>query len=268
MSSKIPNVLSIAGSDPSGGAGVQADLKTFAALGCYGMAVVTSLTAQNTKGVKSVIDVPARFVEDQISTLFEDIEIDAVKIGMVVNSKIIDVIANLIEKYQPENIVFDPVMVASSGNSLIDIDAISKMKERLIPLCNVLTPNIPETEKLLRKSVIDMQRSAMDLLTLGSKSVYLKGGHLSGDIMQDVLAYGDNIKIYETDRICTNNTHGTGCTLSSAIAAYLALGNDLADSSRLAKQYLYGALESANKLNVGYGAGPLHHGYCLGGDNE
>ncbi len=257
----IPNILSIAGSDPSGGAGIQADLKTFAALGCYGMAAITSLTAQNTCGVNSVIDVPERFVQDQIEAVFDDIEVAAVKIGMIGNSDVINVIADSIEKYKPNNVVLDPVMVASSGDYLISSDAIFSLKNRLIPLCDVFTPNIPEAEKLSRKSVIDLQRSASDLLNLGAGSVYLKGGHLEGDVMQDVLAYDGFIKTYEADRIYTNNTHGTGCTLSSAIACYLSLGNDLADSCEMAKNYVTSALKHADELNVGRGSGPLNHGY-------
>ncbi len=262
MSNKIPNVLSIAGSDPSGGAGIQADLKVFSALSCYGMAVITSLTAQNTLGVNSVIDVPDRFVSDQITAIFDDIDVAAVKIGMLANADVINAVADCLEKYRPNNVVLDPVMVASSGNSLMSSDAVIVLKERLIPLCDVLTPNIPEAEKLSRKSVIDMQRSATDLLSLGAEAVYLKGGHMPNDIIQDVLVYGDNIKIYETDRICTNNTHGTGCTLSSAIAAYLALGGDLADSCGKAKSYVTNALKHADELSVGRGAGALHHGYA------
>ncbi len=257
----IPNILSIAGSDPSGGAGVQADLKTFAALGCYGMAAITSLTAQNTMGVRSVIDVPDRFVKDQIAAIFDDIDVSAVKIGMLSNVDIINAVADCLEKYKPHNIVLDPVMVASSGKALITSDAVLVMKERLIPLCDVLTPNIPEAEKLSRKSVIDMERSAQGLLELGSRAVYLKGGHLKGLVVRDVLAYDDEVKIFEAPRVDTVNTHGTGCTLSAAIAAYLALGESLPDSCRLAKQYLSCALENAHKLNVGSGCGSVHHGW-------
>jgi len=257
----IPNVLSIAGSDPSGGAGIQADLKTFSALGVYGMAVISSMTAQNTCGVRSVVDVPARFVKDQIEAIFEDIEVSAVKIGMLSSADIIHAVADCLEKYQPPNIVLDPVMVASSGGVLITSDAIMTMKERLILLVDVLTPNIPEAEKLSRKSVIDMERSAQGLLELGSKAVLLKGGHLKGDIMRDVLAYKDVLKVFESPRIDTENTHGTGCTLSSAIASYLSMGESLADSCGKAKKYLSGALEHADELTIGLGHGSVHHGW-------
>ncbi len=257
----IPNVLSIAGSDPSGGAGIQADLKTFAALGCYGMAVITSLTAQNTCGVRSIIDVPDVFVKDQIRAIFDDINVAAVKIGMLSNADIINAVADCLEEYKPENIVLDPVMVASSGDNLITSDAIIAMKERLIPLSNVLTPNIPEAEKLSRKSVIDMERSARGLLNLGAKAIYLKGGHLKGDIMCDVLAYDDDVRVFEAPRIDTANTHGTGCTLSAAIAAYLSMGESLTDSCGKAKAYLNGALKNSNKLNTGMGRGSVYHGW-------
>ena len=257
----IPNILTIAGSDPSGGAGIQGDLKTFAALDCYGMAVITALTAQNTNGVRSVIDVPARFVADQIAAIFEDIEVTSVKIGMLANSEIIEVVADTLEKFAPDNIVLDPVMLSSSGASLLDSDAVGVMKERLIPLCSVLTPNIPEAEKLSRKSVIDMEVAAQGLLELGCGAIYLKGGHLKGEIARDVLAYDGGVEIFEAPMIDTQNTHGTGCTLSSAIAAYLGLGYDLPEACRRAKNYVSAALAHADDLNVGHGAGPLNHGY-------
>ncbi len=257
----ISNVLTIAGSDPSGGAGIQADLKTFAALGCYGMAVITSLTAQNTRGVRSFIDVPDVFVKDQIAAIFDDIEVAAVKIGMLSNAGIIHAVADCLEEYRPANIVLDPVMVASSGDSLIDSNAIIAIKERLIPLCDVLTPNIPEAEKLSRKSVIDMEVAAKGLLALGSKAVLLKGGHLKSGVMRDILAYDDEVMVYKSPRIDTPNTHGTGCTLSAAIAAYLSMGESLADSCGKSKQYLNGALKDSHKLNAGRGCGSVYHGW-------
>ncbi len=259
----IANVLSIAGSDPSGGAGIQGDLKTFAALGCYGMAVITSLTAQNTLGVRAVIDVPERFVKDQTAAIFDDIDVGAVKIGMLSNADIITSVADCLEEYKPPNIVLDPVMVASSGDILMDCDAIDALKERLIPLVDVITPNIPEAEKLSRKSVIDMEGAARGLLGFGSKAVLLKGGHLKGAVVRDVLAYGEVSQVFEAPRIDTQNTHGTGCTLSSAIAGYLAMGCTLPDSCAKAKEYLTMALKHADDLNVGRGAGSVYHG--LGG---
>jgi len=257
--STIKNVLSIAGSDPSGGAGIQADLKTFCANGVYGMAAITSLTAQNTQGVSAFVAVPPEFVKDQISAIFEDIEVSAVKIGMLANADIIEVLADSLEQYTPPNIVFDPVMVATSGDSLISGDAIKVMKERLIPLCDVLTPNIPETEKLSRKAVLDMEVAAQGLLGLGAKAVFLKGGHLKGDIVLDVLAYDKGVKAYELPRVNTQNTHGTGCTLSSSIAANLAKGDGLEDACFKAKEYLTNALKHADDLAVGNGHGSVYH---------
>ena len=262
LSEHIPNVLSIAGSDPSGGAGIQADLKTFAALDVYGMAVITALTAQNTQGVSGAVDLPAAFVTDQLDAVFEDIRVDALKIGMLGNEDIVHAVADAIEKYQPSNIVLDPVMVSTSGDALISSDAIEAMKTRLFPLANVVTPNIPEAEKLARKVVIDMERAAQDLLNLNVEAVFLKGGHLKGSVSQDVLAYEGGTKIYEAPRVDTKNTHGTGCTLSSAIAAYLARGFALEASVEAAKIYITTALNHADELDVGRGHGPVHHGYC------
>lgn len=269
LSEHIPNVLSIAGSDPSGGAGIQADLKTFAALDVYGMAVITALTAQNTQGVSGAVDVPAAFVTDQLHAVFEDIRVDALKIGMLGNADIVHAVADAIERYQPNNIVLDPVMVSTSGDALISSDAMEAMKTRLFPLANVITPNIPEAEKLARKVVIDMERAALDLLNLEVEAVFLKGGHLKGSVAQDVLAYDGGTKTYEAPRVDTLNTHGTGCTLSSAIAAYLALGSDLKEACGKAKIYLTGALGCADMLDVGglngvHGHGPVAHMYRRG----
>ncbi|PCI57351.1 MAG: bifunctional hydroxymethylpyrimidine kinase/phosphomethylpyrimidine kinase [Alphaproteobacteria bacterium] len=269
LSEHIPNVLSIAGSDPSGGAGIQADLKTFAALDVYGMAVITALTAQNTQGVSGAVDVPAAFVTDQLNAVFEDIRVDALKIGMLGNADIVHAVADVIERYQPNNIVLDPVMVSTSGDALISSDAMVALKTRLFPLVDVVTPNIPEAEKLARKVVIDMDRAAQDLLNLNVEAVFLKGGHLKGSVAQDVLAYDGGTKTYEAPRVDTQNTHGTGCTLSSAIAAYLALGCDLKEACGKAKTYLTGALGCAAMLDVGglngaQGHGPVSHMYRRG----
>lgn len=255
----IPNVLSIAGSDPSGGAGIQADLKTFSALNCYGMAAITALTAQNTSGVSAFIAVPPEFITDQINMVFEDIEVDAVKIGMLANADIIEAVAQALIKNEAQNIVLDPVMVATSGDSLIDADAVEAMKKHLIPICDVLTPNIPEAEKLSRKAVLDMENAAQGLLSLGAKAVFLKGGHLKGDVARDVLASADGVSVLEAPRIDTENTHGTGCTLSSAIAAGLAQGQNLTEACDQAKAYLTRAIKCAHELNVGRGHGPVNH---------
>ena len=257
----IPNVLSIAGSDPSGGAGIQADLKTFAALGAYGMAVVTSLTAQNTQGVTGVVDVPPDFIRNQIDAIFDDIEVAAVKIGMLANEEIMEAVAEALERHKPEHIVLDPVMVATSGDSLINSDAVEVLKKRVLPIASVITPNIPEAEKLSRKAVIDMEAAAEGLLELGSDAVYLKGGHLKGDSMRDVLAFKGGTKTFEASRVETEDTHGTGCTLSSAIAAYLGHGYDLPRACESAKSFVTEALKHGHMLRVGKGHGPVHHGF-------
>lgn len=259
MKTLYPNILSIAGSDPSGGAGIQADLKTFTALGCYGMAAVTALTAQNTQGVRSSVSVPERFMRDQLDAVFEDIRVDAVKIGMLSNADIMNAVADSLEKYAPAHIVLDPVMVATSGDMLIDIDALGVLKSRLIPIASVITPNIPEAEKLRRAAVLDIKESAQKLLELGAQAVLLKGGHLKGDVTTDVLADSNGVHIFKSPRVNTENTHGTGCTLSSAMAAYLGHGLTLYESCEKAKAYLTDALKGANELNVGKGHGPVNH---------
>ena len=258
----IPNVLSIAGSDPSGGAGIQADLKTFAALGCYGMAAMTALTAQNTQGVEGVFDVPADFVRAQLTAIFEDIDVAAVKIGMLAQPEIIHQIADTLEKYTPRYIVLDPVMVATSGDPLISSEAIEVLKTRLVPLADVVTPNIPEAQRLSRKAVLDMEVAAKGLLDLGCGSVLLKGGHLEEEQARDVLAMaGGAMHEFSSPRIDTPNTHGTGCTLSSAIAVYLAKGADIPMACEKAKVYLSAALELSDSLQVGHGCGPVYHGW-------
>ena len=256
---KIPNVLTIAGSDPSGGAGIQADLKTFAALGCYGMSVITALTAQNTQGVHGIEPVSPQFVLNQIASIFDDIRVDAVKIGMVADPDVIAVIADALEKYAPRHVVLDPVMVATSGDALISSDAVEALKTQLIPLVDVITPNIPEAQKLLRKAVLDMEGTAKDLLSLGCDAALLKGGHGSNAVCTDVLATHERVYSYEAPRIDTENTHGTGCTLASAVAAYLAHGLSLDEAVGKAKDYITGAIKHADALDVGHGHGPVHH---------
>lgn len=255
----IPNVLTIAGSDPSGGAGIQADLKTFGALGCYGMSVIAALTAQNTQGVQGVEPVSAQFVLNQITSIFDDIRVDAVKIGMMADPDVIEVVAGAIEKYSPRWVVLDPVMVATSGDALISSDAVEALKTKLIPFSDVITPNIPEAQKLLRKAVLDMEVTAKDLLSLGCDAALLKGGHGSSAQCVDVLASADGVRSFEAPRIDSQNTHGTGCTLSSALAAYLAHGLSLEDAAQKAKDYITGAIAHADELDVGHGHGPVHH---------
>lgn len=248
----IPKVLSIAGSDPSGGAGIQADLKTFAAFDVYGMAVLSALTAQNTKGVQGVYPVPAEFLEMQLHSIFADVPPAALKIGMVGDVHSITTLAALLNRYDARHIVLDPVMVSSSGDTLISDEAIDALKTYLIPLADVITPNIHEAEILGSDNV-------EDLLKLGAKAVLLKGGHADGDTVVDVLASAGGIEHFEAPRIDTKNTHGTGCTLSAAIAAGLAKGLDLPGAVAEAKSYITGALQHADALDVGSGSGPVHH---------
>lgn len=262
--SAIKNILSIAGSDPSGGAGVQADLKTFAALGCYGMAVITALTAQNTCGVSGVMDVPPDFIAQQLSSVFDDVRVDGVKIGMLSSVETIAVVAEALRRYRPPLIVLDPVMVATSGDALIAADAVEALRAVLIPLAQVITPNIPEAEKLSRKAVLDMDQAAQGLLSLGCGAVLLKGGHLKGEGARDVLASAQGIHVFDLPRIETKNTHGTGCTLSSALACYLAQGLSLPQAAASAKAYVHGALAHGGELSVGAGNGPVHHGWARG----
>jgi hydroxymethylpyrimidine/phosphomethylpyrimidine kinase len=255
----IYKVLSIAGSDPSGGAGIQADLKTFGACGVYGMAVPVALTAQNTRGVYGVSLVHPDFVKAQLQAVFDDVAVHAVKIGMVGDEKIAAAIADVLEEFKPPNIVLDPVMVASSGDSLLSAETVYVLKARLIPLADVLTPNIPEAEKLSRKAVLDVEAAAQGLLALGADAVLLKGGHLKGADSADVLAHAGGIETYSAARVLTANTHGTGCTLSSAVAAYLAKGLPLTEAVGAAKDYVTGAIGAADTLGVGHGHGPVHH---------
>jgi hydroxymethylpyrimidine/phosphomethylpyrimidine kinase len=262
----IANVLTIAGSDPSGGAGIQADLKTFSALGAYGMSVITALTAQNTRGVRSFQVVDPAFVGDQIDAIFADVRVDAVKIGMVATAGVATVIAERLRHHAAKNIVLDPVMVAKSGDRLLQEDAIAAVRDRLIPLAQVITPNLPEAAVLVAgpmpTSLADMRRTLRDLHRLGSQFVLLKGGHLTGDDSTDLLFDGQMVTELAGRRIATKNTHGTGCTLSAAIAALLPrLG--MVDAARQAKAYLSGALAASDRLTVGSGHGPVHHFHAL-----
>lgn len=255
----IPNILTIAGSDSSGGAGIQADIKAISACGGYAMSAITALTAQNTQGVHSVVDVPERFIRDQIKAVFEDIEVHAVKIGMLSAVETIEAVADMLEEYQPKHIVLDPVMIASSGDALITSDAIDTMKQRLIPLATLITPNIPEAEKLIRKAVIDMENAAKSLLILDCKAALLKGGHNKGPESTDILATTNGTQSFSAPRIETENTHGTGCSLSSAIATFLGKGQALPEAIQNAKTYITGALKHSHAINVGHGHGPVHH---------
>ncbi len=268
-SSPVRNVLSIAGSDPSGGAGIQADLKTFAARGTYGMAAITALTAQNTQGVRAVQHVPADFVAQQISTLFADIRVDAVKIGMIANGDIAEAIAHALAAHRGIPVVLDPVMIAKGGASLLDEQAVSVLIQRLLPKATLITPNLPEAAALLGESEAEdratMQAQAQKLLGLGAQAVLLKGGHLPGEDSPDVLASSAGLVWFEGRRINTTNTHGTGCSLSSAVAAELAKGLRLPDAVANARTWLRGAVANADRLTVGSGHGPVHHFHALWG---
>ena len=267
MADTIANILSIAGSDPSGGAGIQADLKSFAARGTYGMAVLTALTAQNTQGVTGVHLVPPAFVAAQIKAIFEDIRVDAVKIGMIASAEIAEAVVRSLSSRRGLPIVLDPVMVAKGGASLLAPEAVIALTQRLLPLAAVLTPNLPEAAALLGEpEAVDragMEDQARRLLTLGPKAVLLKGGHLPGAESPDVLAAPGLCRWFEGVRVLTRNTHGTGCSLSSAIAAELGKGLALADAVAAAKSFIAGAVRSSDVLAVGSGHGPLHHFHAL-----
>ena len=256
--------LTIAGSDSGGGAGIQADLKTFSALGVYGASVLTAITAQNTKGVTAVEDISAGMIAAQMKAVFSDLDINAVKIGMVSRIETIETIAtHLANQHMP--IVLDPVMVATSGDRLLQEDAIETLRLRLLPLALLATPNLPEAALLSASPVAtdrqEMIRQAEAILQTGVRAVLIKGGHGSGADSTDILLDGETVHTFSMSRIETNNDHGTGCTLASAITAHLALGVSLADSIGLAKEYLQGALAAGRDLRVGHGHGPVHHFY-------
>ncbi|WP_343715715.1 bifunctional hydroxymethylpyrimidine kinase/phosphomethylpyrimidine kinase [Inquilinus sp.] len=259
----IPNVLTIAGTDPSGGAGIQADLKTFSALGAYGCAVITALVAQNTRGVQAVELVSPTFVAKQIDCLLADVRIDAVKIGMLATGEIVRAVADALRRHGLTRVVVDPVMVAKSGDRLLDPDAVAALREELLPLATVVTPNLPEAADLLGRAPAqrreEMPEIAAALLALGPQAVLLKGGHLEEAESPDLLLSAAGSLALAAPRIATRNTHGTGCTLSAAIAALLPQRPDLESAVREAKAYLTGALAAADRLSVGGGHGPLHH---------
>lgn len=265
----IPNVLSIAGSDPSGGAGIQADLKAIAANGAYGMAALTALTAQNTQGVNGVETVAAAFVEAQIKTIFDDIRVDAIKIGMIATAPIARAVAGALQAYDAVPVVLDPVMIAKGGAPLLQADAIDTLRHQLVPRATVLTPNLPEAAHLLDQPVAttrnDMAAQALALTALGLRAALVKGGHLEGEDSPDVLCVDGKLHWFEGARIPGKNTHGTGCTLSSALAAQLAHGHTLPDAVAAAKTYVSGAIAAAGALSVGHGHGPLHHFFDIHG---
>jgi len=257
-------VLTIAGSDSGGGAGIQADLKTFSALGCYGMSVITALTAQNTRGVTAIHAVSREFTIAQMEAVFSDLGADAVKIGMLFSAELIETVAKQLKRFHAENIVVDPVMVAQSGDKLLRDDAIEAIKGHLMPLATVLTPNLPEASVFLNRKIQtleEMEQAGRDLAQYGSRSILLKGGHLEDQDSSDLLHMRaeDRSILLKGERIETNNNHGTGCTLSSAIASYLAKGKDLEEAVRRAKEYITEAIRVGADYRIGHGHGPVHH---------
>ena len=263
---EYPRVLSIAGSDSGGGAGIQADLKTFSALGCYGMTAITALTAQNTCGVRAIHGVPPTMLRDQIDAVMEDIGADAVKIGMLHSPEIVRTVAKAIDRHALKNVVFDPVMVATSGAVLIDDSAKDVLVRELFPRALLITPNLDEAGLLVGRTLNcadDMEQAARTLLAQGARAVLLKGGHLPGDTVIDLLLTDAGEKEWmEAPRIHSPNTHGTGCTLSSAIAAHLALGAALIEAVQLARVYVREALQAGALVRTGHGGGPLNHGHA------
>lgn len=259
-----PSILTIAGSDCSGGAGIQADIKTISALGAYAASAITAITVQNTLGVTGIHPVPPEYVKGQIEAVMTDIRPRAVKIGMINDVKIVEVIADAIQKFRPRFVVFDPVMVSTSGCKLIEDDAITALTTRLMPLATLITPNLSEAQVLTGITVNDrqsMQAAAQELLKLGSQAVLVKGGHLEGGRMYDLLQVRNESEphLFAADKVNSSNTHGTGCTLSSAIATYLALGNPLVIAVEKAKQYVWQGILTGKDVHIGEGHGPLNH---------
>lgn len=264
---KYPCILSIAGSDCSGGAGIQADLKTISALGGYAATAITAITVQNTTGVRAIHPVPPIYVRGQIEVVMKDIRPEAVKIGMINDIEIVKVIASCLRKYKPRYVVFDPVMVSTSGHKLIEEDAISALTEELIPLSDLITPNLSEAEVLTGQGIYnveEMKIAASELLKLGCGAVLLKGGHLDGGKMCDVLQISGEKEphLFTSDKIESKNTHGTGCTLSSATATFLALGCDMPQAVERAKEYVTGSIKAGKDIYIGEGHGPLNHFYA------
>jgi len=255
--------LTIAGSDSSGGAGIQADLKTFAALAVYGASVITALTAQNTQGVRGIHDVPPDFIRAQIDAIFFDLDVAAVKIGMLSQIASIEAVAQGLAAHRARNIVLDPVMVATSGDRLLAPEAVEALRKNLVPRSLVVTPNLPEAAVLVGASVArnegEMEVQAREILALGARNVLIKGGHGTGDESVDLLVGEGDVVRLSAKRIATTSLHGTGCTLSSAIAAGLAKGLNLKSTAEDAKEYVTAAIAAARNLHIGHGHGPLHH---------
>ena len=263
---RYTRVLSIAGSDSGGGAGIQADLKTMAALGCYGMTAITAITAQNTLGVRTIQALPPELLAQQIDAVVEDIGVDAVKIGMLHDVAVVRVVADAIRRHRFAHVVLDPVMVATSGDKLITESTVDRLVDELFPLATLITPNLDEAAWLLRLQAIDidaLEGTANLLQVLGAPAVLLKGGHLPGPQLTDLLLLpGGRIERWEAPRIPTRNTHGTGCSLSSAIACHLALGAPLVEAVAQGRDFVRGALLAGADMQLGHGHGPLNHGFA------
>ena len=266
MKKTYNRVLTIAGSDSGGGAGIQADIKAISAMGCYAASAITAVTVQNTIGVQAVHPIPLDILEGQIDAVLSDIGADAVKIGMLHSAEVVDLVARMIEKYGIRNLVLDPVMVSTSGHRLIEETAIEVIKEKLMPLVRVLTPNVPEAEMLIGRTISgeeDFPEVARELAEKYGISVFLKAGHLTGETPTDYFynAEDGSTTLLPSKRVYTQNTHGTGCTLSSAIAAALAKGEDLSTAAKSAKSYLEQAIISGADYEIGHGHGPVTHNF-------
>ena len=264
MKKTYNRVLTIAGSDSGGGAGIQADIKAISAMGCYATSAITAVTVQNTIGVQAVHPIPLDILEGQIDAVLSDIGADAVKIGMLYSAEVVTLVARMIEKYGIRNLVLDPVMVSTSGHRLIEETAIEVIKEKLMPLTRVLTPNVPEAEMFIGRTISgkeDIPEVARELAEKYGISVFLKAGHLTGDTLTDYFhnAEDGSTTLLPSKRVYTQNTHGTGCTLSSAIAAALAKGEDLSTAAKSAKSYLEQAIISGAEYEIGHGHGPVNH---------
>jgi hydroxymethylpyrimidine/phosphomethylpyrimidine kinase len=265
-----PIAVTIAGSDSGGGAGIQGDLKTFSALGVYGASVVTALTAQSTRGVAAIHDVPADFVTAQIDAVFSDLRVGAVKIGMVSRAGTIAAVAAGLDRHRQSKVVLDPVMLASSGDRLLASDAVEALVRELIPRALVVTPNLPEAAALVggpqAQTETEMLVQARQFLAWGAKAVVIKGGHGTGPVSADILVESDDVVPLRLERIAAHNTHGTGCAFSAAIAAGLARGMSVQDAVRAAKHYVHGAIAAADRLGIGSGNGPIHHFHATWSD--
>ena len=264
MKREFPRVMTIAGSDSGGCAGIQADLKTISALKCFPTTVITAVTAQNTTGVNDIFPIPVNILKNQFAAILEDIGTNAIKVGMLHSSEVIVTVRNLIKKSYVKNIVIDPVMVATSGDILLEKEAIDTLRETLIPLASILTPNVPEASILLNRELkkqSDFRQAAKEICSLGCRSVLLKAGHMKDETLIDIFydKPSDTTLELKTKKIRTKNTHGTGCTISSAIAAWLARGETLENAVKKAKKYLTAALIHGSEYQTGKGHGPVHH---------